>query len=128
MTIGKHGFTFIELSIVLAVLGILYAIATPVVFRNLKMAKEAALKEDLRSLRKAIDAYRADFRKYPRSLSTLVEKGYIYKLPEDPFTGKSDSWVVTEQINSEQSFDRGVSDVFSGSDEISLNGEAVATW
>ena len=125
---GRAGFTFIELSVVLAILSILYALATPMVSRYLKRTREAALEEDLRSLRKAIDAHRADFRKFPRSLSVLVDKGYIYRIPKDPFTGNADTWTVSEAPEAEGNFERGIVDVHSGSEEIALNGEAVSTW
>lgn len=128
MMSGKRGFTLIELSIVLAVLSILYALATPMVSRYLKRAREAALEEDLRSLRKAIDSYRTDFRKYPRTLPTLVEKGYIYRVPKDPFTGTPNTWTVSEAPEIDGNVERGILDVHSGSEEIALNGEAVSTW
>lgn len=127
--IGKQrGFTLIELSIVLAVLSILYALATPMVSRYLKRAKEAALEENLRSLRKAVDAYQADVRRHPRNLAALVERGYIYRIPKDPFTGTAETWVTTEAPETEGSGERGIRDVHSGSEEIALNGEAVSTW
>ena len=125
---GRAGFTFIELSVVLAILSILYALATPMVSRYLKRTREAALEEDLRSLRKAIDAHRADFRKFPRSLSVLVDKDYIYRIPKDPFTGNADTWTVSEAPEAEGNFERSIVDVHSGSEEIALNGEAVSTW
>ena len=125
---GKRGFTLIELSIVLAVLSILYALATPMVSRYLKRAREAALEEDLRSLRKAIDAYHTDLRKYPRTLTALVEKGYIYGVPKDPFTGAADTWIVSETPETDGNVERGILDVHSGSEEIALSGEAVSTW
>lgn len=128
MMTGKRGFTFIELSIVLAVLSILYALAVPVFSRHLKLAKESALKETLRSLRKAIDAYRADFRHQPAHLGVLVEKGYIYKIPSDPFTGTAESWTFSETAEPDGTLARGISDIHSGSDEVALNGEAVSTW
>ena len=125
---GRAGFTFIELSVVLAILSILYALATQMVSRYPKRTREAALEEDLRSLRKAIDAHRADFRKFPRSLSVLVDKGYIYRIPKDPFTGNADTWTVSEAPEAEGNFERSIVDVHSGSEEIALNGEAVSTW
>ena len=120
------GFTLIEMSIVLAILSLLYSLAAPVVSRHLKLARETVLKEDLRAMRKALDGYRADHRKPPESLEDLVVKGYIYAVPVDPFTRRADTWVLTEEDGPQGT--KGVVGLHSGSDAISVDGEAVSTW
>ena len=84
-----------------------------------KRGKEAALKEDLFQMRKAIDEYYADKGKYPTDLQTLVTEKYLRSIAPDPFTGSAETW---QQIPSEldpgnPSAEPGISDVKSGSDQ-----------
>ena len=58
--------------------------------------REAALREHLFQLRKAIDTYRADTGQYPPSLEALVPK-YLRGIPADPFTQKADWRLTTEE-------------------------------
>ena len=55
-----HGFTLIELMIVVAIIGILSAIAVPKFGNLVRKAKEAAVKGGLGALRSAISIYYAD--------------------------------------------------------------------
>ena len=57
---GERGFTLLELMVVMAVMLILAAIAVPSYLSSVKKAKEAVLKEDLHTMRSAIDSYTAD--------------------------------------------------------------------
>lgn len=59
-------------------------------------SRQAALKDNLFQLRKAIDNYRADNGQHPPSLEALVPK-YIRKIPADPITQKADWRVTTEE-------------------------------
>src|SRR5512146_3351959 len=81
-----RGFTLIEMVIVIAIISILLSVAVPVYTLHLRHAKEAALKEDLYSIRNAIDQYTQDKSKAPQSLDDLVSAGYLRVLPKDPFT------------------------------------------
>src|SRR6266487_4801249 len=58
----------------------------------LTRSKEAALKSALFDIREAIDQYYMDNDLYPSNLKVLENKGYIAKIPMDPFTQRSDSW------------------------------------
>src|SRR5438270_12695699 len=63
--------------------------------REIKM-KEKAFRDDLFSFRNLIDEYTYDHKKAPQSLHALVSAGYLKSIPKDPFTGKADWQLVTE--------------------------------
>jgi general secretion pathway protein G len=54
-----------------------------------RKAREAALKDNLMTMRKAIDNYYADKQKYPPALTDLVP-GYMRRIPADPITKQTD--------------------------------------
>jgi general secretion pathway protein G len=86
---SEAGFSLIELIVVVAIIGILAAIALVNVKTATTRAREAALKDDLSSMRKAIDSYYADKQKYPASLDDLVPN-YMRFIPADPITRQKD--------------------------------------
>jgi general secretion pathway protein G len=127
---SEYGFTLIELMIVMVIIGILAAIAVPMYVQSVRHAKEAVLREDLRTLRSAIDAYTVDKQKAPQTLDDLVEAGYIKSMPKDPFTNRTDTW-VPGQDDTLQSLDQtepGINDVHSGAQEVSSDGSAYSSW
>ena len=77
----QSGFTLLELMIVVLMIMILVAIAAPVYRIHVLHAKEAVLKEDLVTLRGAIDQYTQDKNKAPQSLEDLVSAGYMKSIP-----------------------------------------------
>ena len=122
---GSSGFTLVELLVVMAIMGILVAVAVPQLQQAPIRAKEAALREDLFTFRTCLDQYYADKGHYPDSLQTLVTDKYIRKLPIDPFTKSADSWqVVMEEPDSSDTASQdqqpGIIDVKSGSKAVSL--------
>ena len=55
-------------------------------------AKEAVLRDNLRTTREVIDKFHADLGRYPESLGELVERNYLRALPHDPLTASSETW------------------------------------
>ena len=126
----QSGFTLIELMIVMAIIGILITMAIPSFVGAIKHAREAALKEDLQTLRTAIDTYTMDKQKGPQSLDDLVQDGYIRAIPEDPMTRQKDTWVTdsTESMYSLDETEPGITDIHSGSTETGSDGQPYSSW
>ena len=124
------GFTLIELMIVMAIIGILITLAIPSFVGAIKHAREAVLKEDLQTMRMAIDSYTMDKQKAPQSLDDLIQDGYLKSIPEDPMTHATDTW-VTDTSDAMYSLDEsepGISDVHSGSEETGSDGQPYTSW
>jgi len=107
----RRGFTLIELLVVLAIVALLLSIAVPRYYGSLDKSKEAVLKENLFQLRDAIGKYHADKGKYPESLDALATDKYLRKVPLDPITDSTATWVVVPPADPQKS---GVFDVKSG--------------
>ncbi len=96
----KHGFTLIELLIVVAIIGILAAIAVPNFLNAQMRAKVSRAQADERNLATALESYRIDNNRYPpASLAdgttriTVYQRwakltspvSYMASVPFDPF-------------------------------------------
>ena len=125
MTGRRHGFTLIELMVVMAVIATLLTIAVPRYFRSIQRSKEAVLKQDLAALRESIDKYYGDTGKRPETLAVLVEKHYLRKIPVDPIAQAADKWIV---LSSDDPDDSGIKDVKSGAEGSGENGVPYADW
>jgi len=126
----QSGFTLIELIIVMSIIGILATLAIPSFVVAVKHAREAVLKEDLQTMRSAIDSYTMDKQKAPQSLNDLIQDGYLKNIPEDPMTHSKDTW-VTDTSDAMYSLDEtepGINDVHSGSDAIGSDGKPYSSW
>jgi general secretion pathway protein G len=124
-----RGFTMIEMMIVILIMVILMGIAVPLYQQSIIRARESVLREDLYTLRNAIDQYTLDKQKAPQTLQDLVQAGYVKNLPKDPFTSAAD-W-TTEMEDSMRSLDQqqpGIADVHSASTRTGLDGTAYNTW
>lgn len=122
----RGGFTLIELLVVMSVIATLLTIALPRYFQHLDRAREVTLKESLAVMREAIDKYQGDNGRYPDSLDDLVGKRYLRKVPVDPLTEASDTWVLVPPPGEPGS--RQVWDVKSGAEGQGLDGSDYATW
>ena len=128
---SRHsGFTLIELMIVMVIIGLLAAVAVPMYVQSVRHAREAVLKEDLRTLRSAIDSYTVDKQKAPQTLDDLVQSGYLKTMPVDPFTHRSDTWIPAQDdtIMSLDQTDSGINDVHSGAPGAASDGTSYSTW
>jgi general secretion pathway protein G len=130
--IREKGFTLIELIIVITLIGILVGLGLPQFKNATKRAREAALKENLYQMRKLINQYLVDKGKYPQSLQTLVDEEYLYRIPIDPTTKSTDTWIEIPQVMTMEEMTSGtmpgIMDVQSGSEDISTEGTAYNTW
>ncbi len=126
----EHGFTLVELMIVMLIIGVLAAIAIPSYTASIRNAREATLKMDLQVMRQAIDSYTMDKEKAPQSLDDLVQSGYLKEIPRDPVTQSNSTW-VTDSDDSVQSVDQtegGISNVHSGSGQTGTDGRVYSAW
>ena len=62
---SQKGFTLIELLIVVAIIGILAAIAIPQFASYRQKAYNSAAQSDLKNVKTAMEAYYADYQEYP---------------------------------------------------------------
>jgi general secretion pathway protein G len=118
-----RGFTLIELMVVLAIIAGLLTLAAPRYFQHVDRAKETILKSDLAGMRDALDKYFADTGRYPASLDELVARRYLRKVPPDPVTESSASWLMVAPADPAQG---GVYDVKSGAPGLTLDGRPYA--
>ena len=127
---GESGFTLVELMIVMAIIAILATIAIPIYVRTLQRAKEATLREDLHTMRTAIDSYTIDKEKAPDTLDDLVQAGYLKSIPVDPMTSSSQTWItgMSDTMTDINETQGGMDDVHSGSQALASDGTTYNTW
>ena len=119
------GFTLIELLVVFAIIALLVSIVAPRYFNSVEKSKETVLKQDLSTMRDALDKYYGDTGKYPDTLEDLVTKKYLRKLPVDPFTDSTETWAIVPPEDTEKG---GVFDLHSGATGNGRDGTPYASW
>jgi general secretion pathway protein G len=115
-----RGFTMLELMVVIAVILVLVAMAAGSYQRSLVRSREAVLKQDLATMRNAIQQYTLDKEMGPSSLDDLVSAGYMREVPTDPIT-RERIWHTNfeDVLLSPDQTTTGVTDVHSTSDAVS---------
>ena len=152
-----RGFTLVEMLVVLAMLGVLASAARPLLELSAQRGREHELRQSLRQLRDAIDAYRdaaetgvvakgIEDSGYPPTLLALVngvpdatspngrKLYFLRRLPRDPF---ADPTLPAEQTWGLRAYDsppdqrqsgRDVFDVYSRSEKRALDGSGMKDW
>jgi general secretion pathway protein G len=146
---GEHGLTLVELIVTVAILAILATAAVPIARFQVKRQKERVLRDDLWTMRKAIDEYKdaadrhafqtkVDSYNYPPDLQTMVDgvdvQGkkvkFLRRIPVDPMTG-NDDWgerSMQDDPTSDSFGGQNVFDVYSKSDGTALDGTKYKDW
>ena len=126
----SDGFSLLEMMMVVTLILIVASIATPIYHTCEVRAREAVLRDHLFTLRALIDRFTLDNGRPPVRLEELVEKGYLGRLPTDPFTGSNETWQVEKEDAplSPTQTSLGIVDVHSGSNEFSLEGTPYSSW
>lgn len=95
----RHGFTLIELMVILVIIGVLAALIVPNVIDRAEESRVTAARADVGNLMQALKLYRLDNQRYPtqaQGLQALVQRPtrdpippnwrpYLDKLPSDPW-------------------------------------------
>lgn len=124
---ARRGFTLIELIVVMAIVALLASIVAPRYFRSVDRAREATLRTSLNVMRDAIDKYMADQGRYPGSLEELTQRRYLRAVPQDPVTGRDDTWVLLPPPDGALE-STGVADVRSGAAGQGSDGRPYASY
>ena len=147
-----RGYSLVELVVVVTLILVLTAMIVPVARFNWTRMKEMELKEELRTMRSAIDEYKRlsdqglipvelDTEGYPKSLEKLVEgvelvgqvkkvRKFLRKVPVDPMTGEA-TWglrSLQDDFDSTSWGRQNVYDVYSLSDRKALDGTKYKDW
>lgn len=122
----QKGFTLVEITIVLVLIGILVVMVLPIYRSGVIRAKEAVLKENLFQIRDAINKYYYDKKKYPISLEELVTSKYLRKVPYDPIAKTYEWQLIHFEPEEQEDFDpeiaQGIIDVKSTMQGQSVDG------
>jgi len=122
---GK-GFTLIEVLVVMVIIATLLSLVAPRYFETVERSKESTLKHDLIIMRDAIDKYYSDTGTYPDSMEDMVQRKYLRAVPEDPVTGRTDTWIFSPPVDI--NIRGAIYDIHSGAEGIASDGTYYADW
>jgi general secretion pathway protein G len=88
-----RGFTLIEMLVVMTLISLLLTLAVPRYFSALDNGRLSVQRQNLATMRDAIDKFFGDQGKYPETLDDLVAKRYLRQIPIDPLSEMS-NWIV----------------------------------
>ena len=96
------GFTLIELLIVVAIIGIIAAIAIPNLLNAVQRGKQKRTMGDMRTVATAVESYAVDNNSYPSistitGLSIYLEPTYIRRLPTQDAWKTNFGWLTDSQ-------------------------------
>jgi len=92
-----HGFTLVEIMVVVVIIGLLAGLVGPKLFRNLEKANRETAKTQMSNLKTTLSTYRLDMGRYPDSLNCLISscgEGWAgpyldgTEIPLDPWKGE----------------------------------------
>ena len=87
------GFTLLEMLVVMTLIALLLTLALPRYFHALDYGRANVQRQNLATIRDAIDKFHGDLGRYPDSLDELVARRYLRQVPVDPLSETS-NWVV----------------------------------
>ena len=107
----KKGFTLIELLIVVAIIGIIAAIAIPQLIDYIQRSRCERTEGDIRTIAGAMGAYYVDFQEFPgtgvASMTQSLQAGHLEQVP--PADGWGNPWVYTTWADAGGNPDQGYS-------------------
>lgn len=121
----RRGFTLIELAVVMAMIALLLTFALPRYFDGLERAKETALRQDLKTMRDALEQFHADRGVYPEMLEDLVTQRYLHAVPVDPIAESAATWLTTPPPEPERGM---IYDIHSGAEGQAQDGTYYTDW
>lgn len=149
----ERGFSLIELTATMFLIGLMVGIALPVVHTMERRAKELELRQHLREMRRALDSYNSLILRFPAAkedatdadwpedLEVLVEGvdlgqakeikvKLLRRIPVDPLTGEQE-WgkrSINQDLDDDSWDNEHVFDVFSLAEGEALDGSEYKTW
>ena len=92
------GFTLLEMLVVMTLIALLLTLALPRYFHALDYGRANVQRQNLATIRDAIDKFHGDLGRYPDSLDELVARRYLRQVPVDPLSDSS-NWVVVAPLD-----------------------------